>query len=77
MKHYPPPLHIDLADAGLIREVTPFAKEAARNELIADAARAYREARRRNEDAEPCDWERMLVNVDYAWHRLCEEIDRA
>lgn len=40
--------------------------------LIADLAIAYVAAMKKNEAAEPCDWERARTNVDFAWHRLEE-----
>ena len=77
MNQFPPPQHVDLSDAAEMRlKVEAVSQGTAHTIRLAQAANDYVAARRRNEAAEPCDWERMLVNVDYAWHRLCEEVDR-
>ncbi len=79
--------HIDLSDAdeyGPIvngvcvprREVDPHFKEIAHNELIADRAREYVAARKANDAASVDSWSIALTNLDFAWHRLLEEVER-
>lgn len=73
MNLFPPPEHSSHIDLG---DVEPYVRVDAKSAriveavAIAEAARAYVAARKRNEEAEPADWERRLCDVDYSWHRL-------